>query len=676
MKIKYYSGRKFRPEIQGLRAIAVIAVLLFHIWPNAIPGGYVGVDVFFVISGYLITKLLVSHQIGKGRIQLLNFYVRRIRRLLPAAALVLVSIVGATFLLAPVSLWGEFANHVVASTLYVENWYLGHLSIDYLGAENTPSPTQHYWSLSIEEQFYFIWPLLIMLAGSLAVKFQKSSRKVLFGVLLFIFAGSLFSSIYVTFENQTQGYFATYTRTWELALGGLLAIAGLRLSPVWRLVAGFTGFAMVIVSCLALTEESVFPGYIALLPTIGASLLIVSEESDQLFSVYTLLKTRLAQYLGDISYSLYLWHWPVITYFKLATGRNVDLFSGIGLIAVSLILAHITKIYVEDRYRPGLSTERRSLRRGTVWLTTVLMLLPLASAATLWTFSMKGTSSHQTAAKQSDLGHYPGAEAFFSNAKVPPNVTTRPELAQVKRDLPRSYRGDRCHLGIQPSTPKACIYGDPASKRVAFIVGDSHAANWIPALDEYAKSNKLRLLAYTKSACPVLDRPLRVQGKNYVQCSEWARQVIQIINTEKPEILFIGQSANARLFDAGESENKVQDMKTVLERTWAPILTQDIRVIAFADTPRFSTGLSDCFGLKEKCNVPINTVLQPDPLFVWSHSEPRLRLLNFNAGICPDGLCRPVVGNVLVWRDKHHLTATFSRSLAPEIERRLGALED
>ena len=216
--------RVFLPEIQGLRAVAVGLVLIFHVWPSILPGGYVGVDVFFVISGYLITGLLVRTALRDGRISLVDFYSRRARRLLPAATAVLAATFAGMFVFLPEARWEEAATQIAASALYVQNWVLAWLSVDYLGAENAASPVQHYWSLSIEEQFYFVWPLVMIAAIAIARRFGLSLRRTFVVALAVIFALSLAASILLTAQEPAQAYFVTHTRMWELALGGLLAL--------------------------------------------------------------------------------------------------------------------------------------------------------------------------------------------------------------------------------------------------------------------------------------------------------------------------------------------------------------------------------------------------------------------------------------------------------------------
>ena len=390
-------------EIQGLRAIAVGSVLLFHIWPNLLPGGYVGVDVFFVISGYLITGLLIREAEISGRISLLNFYERRIRRLLPAATLVLVSVALCVGIL-PEARWEETAYELIASAVYVENWHLAWLAVDYLGSENAPSPVQHYWSLSIEEQFYIVWPAIMI--GILGTFRSSNFRRLLLFSLGFIFLGSLAASIVLTARNPQAAYFVTHTRVWELALGSTLAAATLpAISAPVRETMRLLGLAAILVACLAFTRTTPFPGYAALLPTIGCALVIAAGKSEGRWSSFRVLALPPAQYLGDISYSVYLWHWPLVVFgLVLLEGSGHSYSTGLLILAATILMADFSKRFVEDPFRrPGTAT--RTLTSGAASVAVSVM------AAGLVILTVDSKAPGAAIAQTSDL--YPGARALL-----------------------------------------------------------------------------------------------------------------------------------------------------------------------------------------------------------------------------------------------------------------------
>jgi peptidoglycan/LPS O-acetylase OafA/YrhL len=353
----------YRPDLQGMRAIAVIAVLVFHVWPQTFRGGFVGVDVFFVISGFLITSLLVAEHAATGRVDLPRFWARRFLRLLPAASLVLLVIVGGTLVFLPQPLWISTGMHALAAALYFENWALVLQSVDYWAQGQLATPVQHFWSLSIEEQFYIFWPPIVALCGVLAARGRRSLRFQGLVVVLVVIGASLTLSV-IPDPNSGASYFKTTTRAWELALGALLALiySRLRLSRALRSVFGWLGFAAVIASVFFINESLRFPGYVALLPTLGTVLLIICHDAP--YSPHRLLSATPMQYIGDLSYSIYLWHWPLVV-FTRPFGEEASRLSAVIVILGSLLLAALSKYLVEDPFRRGRIAELlQSASRG------------------------------------------------------------------------------------------------------------------------------------------------------------------------------------------------------------------------------------------------------------------------------------------------------------------------
>jgi peptidoglycan/LPS O-acetylase OafA/YrhL len=313
-------GRGFRPDIQGMRALAVGMVVVYHLYPSLLTGGFAGVDVFFVISGFLITGHLLREYHKTGRVALLDFWGRRAKRLVPAAAVVLTVTWVASRLLLPATRLADTASQIRASALYFQNWQLAWNAVDYLKSDSAASPVQHFWSLSVEEQFYLGWPLLFLLAALVALTARGTEQKrarghhVAFLLAGAVVAGSLWYSVYYTHANPAGAYFVTTTRIWELGIGGLLALlpAGLshRISRLGLL--GWAGLGLVIASGFVLSGTNAFPGFLALLPAGGAAALILGGSAAGRFGPHRLMSARPMVFIGGISYSLYLWHWPHI----------------------------------------------------------------------------------------------------------------------------------------------------------------------------------------------------------------------------------------------------------------------------------------------------------------------------------------------------------------------------
>ncbi|MEN1925988.1 acyltransferase family protein [Luteimonas qiangzhengi] len=670
--------RTFRPEIQGVRAIAVIAVLIFHLWPSILPGGYVGVDVFFVVSGFLITGLLLRQVERTGRIQVLDFYAKRIKRLLPAATLVLVA-VGTCVSLLPILRWADTANEIAASALYVENWWLAAKAVDYLAAEAAPSPLQHFWSLSVEEQYYIAWPLIFSVLGAFGL-LQRFGPRRTFGVAVVVIGlASLVYSIYITPKNPGLAYFATTTRAWELALGGALAVftGWERIPEFVRRLLGIIGLVMVVAAVMAFSGETVFPGYAAALPTVGAALLIVSGDSRSVWSVFSILKSKPFQYIGDLSYSLYLWHWPVVVFYAYIAAREVGLVDGVVIASISLALAHQTKELVEDQFRAP------EFASGAWWKPFVFAVMCIALPIICWAainFQVGRHASYSyTAPERLDVVNYPGALSRTHGIPAPANVPYIPEILRAKHDRGDSYE-DGCIAGLTETAVRECRYGSSDAARHVVIVGDSHAVHWIPALQFLANHGDLRVTAFTKSACAVVD--LTVEGlerDQHISCLAWSRNVIQQLLALKPDAVIFAHSQYSLASMKKDRQESADAIADSLTYTWRQLDKAGIHVYAIADTPSFSTDVPDCLsgagGSLESCSRPrVRALPQIDPLKIAAGRFPGVRLLDYSDVLCGPEVCSPVVGNVLVWRDAHHMTATFSRTLAGELSRDLSPL--
>ncbi|RUV00241.1 acyltransferase [Mesorhizobium sp. M6A.T.Cr.TU.017.01.1.1] len=647
-------GPRFRPDIQGLRGLAVALVVVFHLWPDVLPGGYVGVDVFFVISGYLITGLLARTAMRDGRISLIEFYSRRIRRLLPAATLVLlVTLCGTLFFLSKAR-WEETANQIGASALYVQNWRLASIAVSYLDADSLPSPVQHYWSLSIEEQFYIVWPLLMVAAIWLARRLGFPLRLSLIGALSLVFTGSLIVSVILTEMDPAQAYFVTQTRKWELALGGLLALTGhgFRLGAFARQSLAAVGVAGILASALLFSASTPFPGASALLPTLATVLVILAGEVER--GRFRGLDSKMLRFIGDRSYSIYLWHWPLIIFF-LAQGYSVSLVNGLGLIVLTTALSDLSYRYVEQRYREARArVEWKPLGYGT------FAILACVAVSGGLLYSLR-TESIDTALIGTPS--YPGPAALLSHAPVPDDVNLLPPLARLKRDLPVAYLS-KCHQE-EGAEPTKCSLGDPAGARAIVLVGDSHAAQWIPALDKIAKDRKFRLITFTKSACPFSRVPIVAYGKPYVSCAEWRENVLAEIIKLRPYLTFTSQSG----YSAVPQEQMVEGLRSL----WSKLTQTGSQIVAIRNTPYIRFDPGDCLRTTPtKCFTKRSEVESNSTFALAAKSQKNVVFVDMTDAICGPLLCPAVAGNIIVWRDLHHLTASYSLALAPYLASRAG----
>ncbi len=356
-----------RPEIQALRAVAIGCVVLYHFWPAVLPAGFVGVDVFFVVSGFLITGLLLRDAERFGRVRLREFYVRRIRRILPAALVVLSACAIATLLFVPRIEWRPFLQQILSSALYVENWHLARDSQIPRRADLESTPVQHFWSLSVEEQFYLLWPLLIIAALWLAVRLGRRRLAIVAAVLGVATVASFAHGVALTAQDHNLAYFSTLSRAWEFGVGGLLAlapaIAGERLRRT-RALAAWLGLAAIATAALTFTDHALFPGVIALVPVLGTAAVIWAGMPRASLSLSPVAALRPVQWFGDISYSLYLWHWPIIMFTPYLTGQPSQAPVMVLLLVLSIVVAAASKRWIEDPFRRAVPGERVRMPRA------------------------------------------------------------------------------------------------------------------------------------------------------------------------------------------------------------------------------------------------------------------------------------------------------------------------
>jgi peptidoglycan/LPS O-acetylase OafA/YrhL len=644
-----------RPEIQGLRGVAVALVVIFHIWPSVLPGGYVGVDVFFVISGYLITGLLARMAMRDGRISLMAFYSRRVRRLLPAALLALLATLAGMLVFLSMARWEETAIQVAASALYVQNWWLAWQAVDYLGAEEAASPVQHYWSLSIEEQFYIVWPLLMAASTWLARRFGRPQRGALLVALAVVFAGSLAASVLLTRTDPAAAYLVTHTRLWELALGGLLALTIDRLTAALPLRAAMmmAGIGAIAGSALFFSASTPFPGAYALLPTLGTVLIIAA--GDIRIGRFRGLDVAVLRYIGDRSYSIYLWHWPLIVFYT-AHRPAVGLIAGLGLVVLTLAISHLSYRYVEQRYRqPRSDMERKPL----VYATAAVAVCVVASGGLGYALDRQGVDISLIGTP-----NYPGPAALLANAVVPPGVELLPPLGKLRRDIPIVYRL-KCHQEQDSTQPVGCVLGDPNGTRTVVVTGDSHAAQWVPAIDRIAKDHKWKLVTFTKAACPFTRAAVTDDGKPYAACAKWRDNVLAEIGKLRPDLMFTSQSR----YSSTPGPAMIEGLRSL----WSELNEAGMRIVAIRNTPFVKFDPGDCLAADpDKCVTARQEVEASNVFALAAETLPGVRVVDMNDALCGKDSCSAVVGNIIVWRDYHHMTATYALALAPYLAKAAG----
>ncbi|MFE0021105.1 acyltransferase family protein [Amycolatopsis sp. NPDC059021] len=651
------SARKYRPELQGLRALAASLVVVYHVWLSRVSGG---VDVFFLISGFLITGQLFRAA-GRGRIAFRPLWGRMIKRLFPAALTVLVAVAGVGIPLLPQDRWFQTIKEIFASAFYVENWRLAADSADYFAQHNTASVVQHYWSLSIQGQFYVVWPLLVALVAFLATRLRRSLRGTLFVTLAIVFAVSLAYSVHLTAANQPLAYFDSFTRVWEFALGGLLALGidAMSLPRPARVLCGWLGVAGLAVCGIVLDVGSVFPGYAALWPTVAAGLVILAGATGSRWGADRILASRPFGYLGNLSYGLYLWHWPVLIFYLVARDRErVGLAGGAFVIGVSVLLAALTYHLVENPVRAsaiGVRTRWGAYRFG------LAALVPVVFVTGTW--QVVGTKKADFSIDLDDPAH-PGAQARSPEAPKPvtPSTVVPPMIA-----IPNDWGGiadAACVKSARDQDLEMCTSkttGTPAKRIVA--VGDSHVQQYLAALKPLAEQHNYQITFMLKGACPFSTTSDAMPGDK--GCTDWNAAAAQEILALRPDAVFTLASRDVR---AGLTEQTPPGFVA----QWRNLDRAGIPVVAVRDNPRFDFSPAACVESRGRkapeCSVRRDRLFAPIPPYRKAAGvPPNVSFLDFSGYFCGT-LCNPVVGNVLVYMDDNHVTATFMTTLSPALD--------
>ncbi|EAP97485.1 hypothetical protein JNB_18483 [Janibacter sp. HTCC2649] len=672
----------FRPDIQGLRAIAVGLVVLYHLWPTRLSGGYVGVDVFFVISGFLITSHIHREIASTGHLKVTRFWARRIRRLLPASLLVLAVSGLAVFTLTPSTTWAQSAHEIGASALYVQNWQLATSAVDYMALDNVPTVAQHFWSLSVEEQFYAVWPVLILgLLIVMRMRGHKDARKAIVAGLTVILVASLVWSIVSTRQDQAFAYMSTFTRVWEFAAGGVAAMLLTRIGRPVDSVLAWLGVASIVGSGFALSETSLFPGWLALFPVLGTVALLLAGSTTVVGRV---LGTRPMTFIGDISYSIYLVHWPIIVVLPHLTGHPLRWVEKLGILVLTLALAWLSKTYVEDplRTRPLLA---KAPRRAFAFA-VVGMALVVGLTAT-WSIAL---DRREAVAKQVASDRLTGGDPCIGpGALVPGNacgpvagdgpLVAPPEvvITQNKSDLLR-----KCQQSLGDSFLLDCVVGDRSGRNGTIaLVGDSHAGAFVPMVDELGKRRGWKVIVQTKGSCPSTDakRVLATETSDQRQasCTAYNEAVDQQILRDTSISLVLASSYTSAYEWLGANGSKGasagRDGYVSRYTRW---VDAGKNVVVIADVPRPASGLvPNCIagnaGHPEKCAMPRGAAVVPDLAAAAARSVD-IPVIDLTDLFCDLTSCFSQIGDVIVYKDRSHLSTEYSTLLASFVDERLG----
>ncbi len=675
--------KRFRLELEGLRAVAAILVAVYHIWFNRISGG---VDVFFVISGFLITTSILSVYAKEKKLNIIAYIVKLLKRLMPTAWFVAIITLIGSFLLLPVTNRPRIVQEFVASVLYYENWQLAFNSVDYLAENASASPFQQFWALGIQFQFYLIWLVLFTLIISVyVVTGVRNIKKVAALFISLTVVVSFIFSVTSTQVNQPFAYYHTFARLWEFGIGGLLALVAtnIRVHKKLAFVLGWLGLIGLIACGIIFQVANVFPGYAALWPVFCAVFIVIAGDSAKKGSAYQVLSFSPLVKFGSISYAFYLWHWPLLVfYYAQFKVEQVSVIAGILILLVAAVLAYFTIHVIEKPIRQMKSKTLPAFIVISTLVTIVLLgnmyfnyqeqeRIKRVAAETERILQQKEQERKQAAIKEQkeleqkfkewDISfNNPGAMVKFTKQPMyESDETIMPAIEVAKQDVSPVYP-DKCITKINETNVVICEYGETQNyEHVVAIIGGSHSAHWVPMLNKFGKKEKVKIVTYIKPRCRLQFNSPEDKG----HCAPWFEDAIEQVIKDKPDLLF-------SVADIGK-----QQMPTIpkdFNEAWEYLEAHDIPLFLVRDNVWFGYNIVECVEENAddptKCKKPRDeAIAEPSPMSLQTNIPDNITYLDVTDYYCDDDYCYPVVGNMITHFDSNHFTSTFSETFAPII---------
>lgn len=642
----------YRGDIEGLRAIAVLLVIAVHAGVPWLGGGFVGVDIFFVLSGFLITGLLVQEISRTGSLQFVDFYVRRFRRLLPALLLMLVGSSALAWLLLSPSAQMPQVVAGMSAAAWCSNVYFAFQKLDYFAPGAESNIFLHTWSLGVEEQFYLIWPALVYVL--LRHKDSVAGIARLRIGMILVAVVSVIACIGATYIAPQFAFYMMPLRAWQFALGALIWLET-REESGWlfgalqrrkvRAMAGWFGLAMVLVAALYLYANRPYPSFYALLPTLGAALVIASGSYGAMTAVQGCLSWRPLQAIGRISYSWYLWHWPALLLGFALTGSNAPIYR-LAYVAISLLLAFLSFRFVESpiRHQRWWLTHKRASIYGAAVLVTILVF---------------------------------GLLQWYGQAASNASGVESKRIAMSHNDAPTIYALS-CDDWYLSDRVKGCAFGDPRATHTVVLLGDSIAGQWFPAVAKVFNKPGWRLLVFTKSSCPMVDQSFFYTsiGRMYTECTTWRKAVLQDLTKIKPDVIVTSSAAISQFtpdeWEAG-SARVMQSLSASASLVYVLRATPHLPVNG-PDCLAENTGRPRWLPSAGDCSFPSRD-MPADAIYASLQHAAKpfanVELVDMSDRVCPDQICHAEQSGMIVFRDNQHMTATFAASLAPALSERL-----
>lgn len=671
-------GRQQRTDIQALRAAAVMSVVLYHLWPNRLSGGFVGVDIFFVISGFLITGHLVREVELTGRIRLAAFWAARARRLLPASLLTLLVTAVAVIVWVPRTLWEQFLSEVMASALYFQNWLLASNSVDYLAADNIASASQHFWSLSVEEQFYVFLPLLIGVGVAVAAVTRIPKARLILALLVVVTVVSFVHGVWLTSTDPGPAYFSTFTRMWEFGVGGLAsfvppAVAGLSRRRAWAyVVLTLGGVGLIAASFVVIDSGTEFPGYAAALPVAGTALVLRWGATTVVSAVGRWWPVAL---LGRISYAVYLWHWPILVILPFITLHALTTTEKIGILVSTVLVAWASTVLFEEPLRFRWAPRLRPVTLIGVVAAAMVPVLAVSIAGRVVVDRDRDDVRVELASVLADPPECFGAAAMDPDAPDCLNPELKgmvvPAAAEAANDESTEVG---CWSGYESGDLNVCSFGPETGYdlRIA-AVGDSHTTALISAWKEIAETHHWRIDVAGHVGCYWSTAARRQTSADQARtCQEWKDALSDRLSTPGAYDAVIATHATSLSIERPEDgRSREEGVVDGLVEAWTTQVPAGTRIIALVDNPQTQKTNAQCverFGASDpdRCATPRRVGFEKfDGSAEAVKRVPTASLVDMSDFYCRSTVCPSVIGGVNVYRDRTHLTNTFVLTLAP-----------
>lgn len=673
--------RRYLPELHGIRGLALLGVVLFHLFGSGRTSG--GIDIFLAVSGFLFTGMLLREAAATGgRVDPLKYYGRLVRRILVPAAVVIIAILAVGLIVSPVTQHSQLWAEARASLLYFENFELISSQLAYGAAGPDTSPFQHFWSLSVQGQFYIIWPVLAMAAVVIAKRLNTSAARIMAVLIGIVFVASFVYAIYAGSYNQDEAYLMTTTRAWQLAFGGLLALAGgtIRLPRPLRGTAGWLGIALIVSCGIVLDGAQLFPGPWSLWPLAGLTLVLIAAgptggHNDPKWSATKFLSNKPLAWIGNHAYALYLWHWPLLIYYMEIRDRDaVGVRGALVILAVTVVLAILTYRYIEvplkgrQQQRSG-STARKA---NTYVVTIAAGSLLICGAGTTMVLNQPENQVANVFGDW-DWESYPGAMVTTDQYQNPPSVDNYlPAVEDLSDDRPDVYNnGCIQNLGNGPELDQVTVCEDPDKpddpEATVVISGGSHSVHWHEAYRALADEYNWELLVVNKDACV----HMKSDDPESESCQQWNDNYIDWLDERNADLVVAN---GTRIFN--QSPESIQEGA---QQRWQEITDTGTELMLMRGTPRPPERVDDCLAegeTPEQCGSDTSQIADSNPLEETNLPD-GTQYIDMLEHVCPVGMrtesdqCPAVVGNVVVWYDNSHLSDTYVATMTPIIEAQL-----